>query len=525
MKTPIPSLARRGAVRVFAAAVLVVLSSIAGTASADPNLPPIVIGKLLLDLRAPNAFVYGNITEPLTTVSNKDRTLVFNNSTLAVIGPAGQAAFLDKNGKEWIGINSNGLFAGRNQIGDPPLVLSLVAASNPSQGATPAYWSQMSLQFNTKHDAIFDITLSKGGVEGTTYRVFTGLSIVSDMPDYAGPKMSCAEGADSSPDSDAVNCSLGPISGDADTVTFTTIDGDWSLGGEDSVSEFDFFQAPTGVIDCGGKTAAVGNGITQPFAQCTRLENGPSTIAGSTGGSCQVVNYSLTTSCTGTDCTVKLLHGLSGTQDASQFRFLCTVNWTGQDISFGSAPDYASSISLSSLYWGVDDSPSTRQLDYCPGSTVTTSPPSCEAGTVAVTGEFTYPTADSIAIASDKFGAFQSGDTVSLAGTPYDGTYTVLSVTSTTTSSSLTFTTSLAAGPTPTGSTSSVTRLAGCPIVEFDFSGIPTELQDMSTTMPGNQRACLLQQLETQCNASGSSKVCLQQTFGVEGDTTIRRFN
>ena len=112
MKTPIPSRARRGGMRAFAAAVLVAMSSIAGTAFADPSLPPIVLGKLLLDLRAPNAFVYGNITEPLTTVSNKDRTLVFNNPTLAVIGPASQAAFLDKNGKEWIGINANGLFAG-----------------------------------------------------------------------------------------------------------------------------------------------------------------------------------------------------------------------------------------------------------------------------------------------------------------------------------------------------------------------------------------------------------------------------
>ena len=411
-------------------------------------------------------------------------------------------------------------------MGDPPLVLSLVAASDPTQGATPPYWSQMTLQFNTKHDAIFDITMSKGGVTGTTYRVFTGLSITNVMPYYTGTAtpLSCAEGADSSPDSDAVNCTLGPISGDADTLTFTTIDGDWSLGGENSVNEFDFFQTPTGVIDCGGKTAAVGNGITQPFAQCTRLDNGASTIGGSTGGNCQVVNYSLTTSCTGSDCKVELLHGLSGTQDASQFRFLCTINWTGQDISFGSSPDYASSIALTKIYWGVDDSPSTRDLDYCPGATVTTSPPGCEAGTVAVTGEFTYPTGDSIATASDKLGSFQSGDTVSLAGTPYDGTYTVMSVTSTPTSSSLTFTTNLATGPTPTLTTSSVTRLAGCPIVDFDFSAIPSELQDMSTTLPGNQHACLLQQLETQCNASGSSKACLTQTLGVEGDTAFRRF-
>jgi len=502
-----------------ATALLTATSLTMGSAFAD-GPGPIVVGKLLLDLRGPDAFVYGATVEALKTVSVKDRTLVFPTSTkLAKIGPVGQAAFLDKPGKEWIGINSNGIFSGRNQVGDPPLSVQLVDAADG--GIVPPYWSEMKLQFNTKQNAVVDMTLWNDSTQGSTYRLYSGLSIVNGagaIPplDPNNPfHISCAAGADSSPDSDQVNCILPkPIVEDADKVVFTTRNGDWSLGGENSVNEFVFEKEPTGVIDCGDKTVAVGDGITLPFAQCTRLDNAPSSLPGGepTGDNCEVVNYSLevTSEASGLS-TVTILYGLNGSQDESQFRFLCTVNWDEEAMPFGT--DGLSNLQLTYQYWSPDNILGNRRLDYCPDSQVTTSPADCEPGTVTITGsDIEFLTANSID-APSGLDAFQTGDVVALTSTTNNGIYTVQAASAT----SLTVTPALSVGG---PEAASITRLSGCEITEFDLGATP----DQAPTVPGLQRGCLFEEIVTQCNSSGTPSVCLQQTYGIEGDQRLSRF-
>jgi hypothetical protein len=510
-----------GAASVLTAAALLAMSIPAAAAT-------ISLGTLRLNLGSTNQWVYGSTTQQVKVKGSCELDQSSAAPTLVAISTTNGTPGFNKQ-KEWFGVkeNSNGVGCGRIS-GDQSLTLSLTGA------LTSKVVNKTTLALNAKKNVIITATTYIGSTPTGSYVLKTGGSAPVGVEPNSNEAFCSAGVSDSNPDSNADCVWVFPNTdktnkdtpADWDHVTFTVSVGEFGLGGVNTISTFEVGAEVDGQINCGDQTIAVGDGITVPFAQCTRLDNADSTLSGGpSGNNCQVVDYSLDTNCDGSDCTVRLLHGLSGTQDATQFRFLCTINWTGEDILFGSAPDYSSSISLSQLYWGTDDSVSTRQLDYCPGATVKTDPPGCEPGTVAVTGAFTFPTDYSIELTSASSGleAFQGGDVVSVAtGTDNDGIYTVAADGATATT--LTFTTPLTGTPGSSTSSGSVTRLSGCPIVDFDFSGIPTELQDMSTTLPGNQRACLLEQLETQCNAAGPSQDCLQQTFGVEGDTTIRRF-
>ena len=425
----------------------------------DPVPGPIVLGTLKLDLGNANAWVYGTTTQALATDSKG--VLKYTSPPLAVIGPVGSASFLNKSGKKWIGTGTNGLFIGRNQAGGPKLYIVLAAAAvTPPPQITPPFWSQMRLQFNMKHNAVVQMDLSNAGAGSAPYFLYSGLSINDQTGRYFPPydplndhHRKCAGGSDSSPDSDAVNCTLDPIiDEDADTVLFTTLAGDWSLGGSGSLSTFTFEKATTNPpLDC-NETVEVQGDDLRPSAQCTRLPNGPST--GSTSSDqCLLVNYAFeSTRCSSTDpasCSqVTLLYGNTGTQDPTQLRFVCTATWEPEPLAFNPPPPtgdgLAKELALTKQYWGVTSGPSTRDLDYCPGSIVVTVPEPCD----------------------------------------------------------------------PTSQT--------CEIVDSDFHNVTPA--DMSTTVPGNQIGCLLEQKETQCNVSGSPAICLQQTWGWQGDAIIRRY-
>jgi hypothetical protein len=384
--------------------------------------------------------------------------------------------------------------------------------------------SHTKFQVNVKKNVVIKAHLTLKGANAKDFYLYTGLSTVGAPPDNGDTVQYCEAGiSDSSPDSSA-NC-VGTDQWEFDWLwdraEFSTVGsvGEWSLAGP-TMYEFQLVEAD-GVLACGDTTVAVGDGIAQPFAQCTRLANGPSTLPGgpTSGDNCQVVGYSLDSNCSGSGCKVTLLHGLSGTQDPTQFRFLCTINWVAETVPNGGSPQYLSNLPLTQQFWGPDDSASTRALDYCPGATVVTSPLNCEPGVVAVTSSSLSYASFLIQSGEGGLDAFRSGDVITLSGVV--GYYKVASATA--------FSLSLDPADSPLASSGSnvagtITRVSGCPIVEFSFANIPADLRDMSETLPGEQRGCLLREQFSVCSTSGVLKACGEQVLGVEGDAAWGRF-
>ena len=522
---------------------LAMVGLIGGGGLAIAQVPePIVAAELELDLGTPDTWRFQGSVDELNTTPGKTPRLIQDDNDYAVIktGQGEDACFLDKNNVEWFGNCGSGLATGRVQPGEA-ILIRLVEAfkaqlrSDESISDAPN-WSRVILPLNTKQNVVIDIVVREEVEEGepleeTMFHLYTGNA--DPDPGDPGVQKFCAEGSDSTPDDEkGANCFLDIVAKGVEIeMTARMGTGDFSVGGEDEEGRIIFAAIPKGVIDCLEDTLAVGDGFTIPNAICTRLDNKPSTLPGREGiiDACLEVNYILDTSCDGEFCDATLFYGLSGTQDATQLRWLCTFNWTPEDFTFD-AEGLSEPPPLTLQAWGPNNDPSNRGddgvIDFCEGAVIHTGQPSgpstCEPGAATVTddsGQFGFPSSSVITDTGLRLDAFNDGDLVAITGLGADdGLYTLSLVGP----GSVTVSPMFSGTPTPVPPVA-ITRLSGCEITGYDFSGVVDG--DMSDELPGDQISCLLEQKVTQCTdqATGEEKYCLEQTVGWEGDARARR--
>ena len=287
----------------------------------------------------PDQWECGAIVEELVTAPGNNSSLIQDDPQLALIETSESVpSFLDKSGKEWIGSRTGGQFDGRFEEGET-VTISLVGE------LASDVWVTSTTQWNTKQNTKMRMTLLPSGEQHTMY---SGTACAEPAPLDVVTHNTCACGADSQSDANkGSNCEW-LVDATANSMSVLVEQGDVSLNGTDAVSTWNIVESE-GIINCNDDTVTAGDGIETPFAQCTRLVNGPSTLDPTLPtDNCQVVNYTLDTECDGSDCDIELIYGLSGTQDATQFRWLCTFNWTAENLTFvDGEPEVPATICIS----------------------------------------------------------------------------------------------------------------------------------------------------------------------------------
>lgn len=343
-----------------AAVLTVLLLSTGSAARADIPLPA---GQLLLDLGSADAWRYGDLRQQLATPKAKnDCTLLpypasGPDQLVTVTSSGAGPGFLDKNGKELLGIKGPGVDCGRVNQGQ---YLDIALAGT----LTGKMFLSANLKLNVKSNAVIRATAYNDGAGSQqVFHLYSGRSI----PAVLNPATDavCAPGADSDPDNDATNCEW-LIPGAGNRLRLHMEVGQAGIGGENSVSVFEIgtLVPKTGEIDCGDTTVQIDYLNTDEGAnaavQCTRLENVDAS-------SCEVVDYSLVASCEGGECATRFLHAAEADDplNTTKFSFICETWWPTQAGSFVGGE---LQLEKSKQYFGPNDIQGD-DLDFCAGVT------------------------------------------------------------------------------------------------------------------------------------------------------------
>ena len=363
--------------------VVAASTSVAGAAPL-----PVPVGELILNLGQSNQWEFGSETQPLETLQGNNCELAplldpeFTPAqprlVLLTSDPGDPApAFLDKRGKEWIGIKGPGIDCGRVNPNEwLQINLSGLLAGN--------FWTRADLWFNVKGNAKLAAQAYRDDVAvGDPLLLFTGNN--SSEADIGAGDSICAEGSDSDPDNDAANCNWEIFApGEANALRLTTVEGEFGLGGEGSLSTIEIAIEATGELDCGGIATEVvefpggeGTGV-----QCRRLDNVVD------DDSCEVVSYSLTTHCEVVDgseeCQSVFIHAPEAGDplNTTKFAFVCETWWPTTAATFDEE-GVTIPIAKTQQFFGSDTV--GTDLDFCEGVTPVFFPgnPDCTFGDMA----------------------------------------------------------------------------------------------------------------------------------------------